>query len=452
MSNDPFLAVARLLAKASRYRPFGAWLRRLAAAYAEAQSSARAQAGEVPEILALDARPAAQQAGARLNLLVPALSSRHLFGGVETALQVFDALRPRFDRARIVVTDEVEPQPRPGAYYSGWPIRDLEAGDTGEDHVVAAGSRYGRTLQLGQHDFLMATAWWTAHNGFALLEWQRRQYPDLGERRLLYLIQDYEPGFYPWGARHVLARATYGHPESTVAAVNSQPLADYLREQGHRFPALEVLQPQFNAGLKAVRDRHDSFRKDRVLLVYGRPGTERNAFALVVAALRRWVHEYQGAPKWRIVSAGEAFAPIELGRGCALESLGKLDIDEYARLLSQSACGLSLMISPHPSYTPLEMAAFGVRVVTNRFGPKDLSGMSSFITSVDLADPASLAASLVKVTGECDASCDVPRAVRRADIDWNGDFLDRPGLSTRWADQVRDILSGAVVSPWRSHE
>ena len=445
MSNDPLPAIARLLVKASRYRPVGDWLRRLSAAYAQAQVLARARAAEVPEILPIDARPGRPDPGARLNLLVPALSSRHLFGGIETALQVFDVLRRRFDAARIVVTDEAAPEPRRGAYYSAWPIASLDDDDPQADHVVAAGSRYGRTLAVRPTDFFMATAWWTASSGFALLDWQQRQYPVAGRRRLLYLIQDYEPGFYPWGSRYALAQATYAHPERTVAVVNSEPLAQYLVEQRHAFSALKVLQPQFHAGLKAARERQDCFRKQRVLLVYGRPGTERNAFALVVAALRLWVSGHPAASGWKILSAGEPFAPIALGNGCRLESLGKLGIDEYAALLSRTAVGLSLMISPHPSYTPLEMAAFGVRVVTNRFGPKDLSVVSSFITSVDLPDPASLAAALSAVTTECDAAGDGPRAIRRSEIDWQGDFLDRPELPAQWADEVRNLLSGAEV-------
>jgi hypothetical protein len=313
--------------------------------------------------------------------------------------------------------------------------------------VVAAGSRYGKSLAVRPNDFFMATAWWTAASAFALLDWQRQQYTAAERRRLLYLIQDYEPGFYPWGSRYVLAQATYAHPERTVAVVNSQPLADYLVEQGHAFSALKVLQPQFHTGLKVARDRQDCYRKERVLLVYGRPGTERNAFALVVAALRLWVNGNPTASRWKILSAGEAFAPIALGCDCRLESLGKLGIAEYAQLLSRTAVGLSLMISPHPSYTPLEMAAFGVRVVTNRFGPKDLSMMSSFITAVDLPDPASLAAALSAITKECDAGGDGPGVIRRSEIDWQGDFLDRPGLPAHWAGEVRGLLSGAAVSP-----
>jgi hypothetical protein len=46
------------------------------------------------------------------------------------------------------------------------------------------------------------------------------------------------------------------------------------------------------------------------------------------------------------------------------------------------------MYSPHPSHPPIEMAASGVRVVTNRFGPKDLSLLSPAILSAPPTVPA----------------------------------------------------------------
>jgi hypothetical protein len=41
------------------------------------------------------------------------------------------------------------------------------------------------------------------------------------------------------------------------------------------------------------------------------------------------------------------------------------------------------MVSPHPSYPPLEMAHLGMLVLTNRFGAKDLSAWHENIATVD---------------------------------------------------------------------
>jgi hypothetical protein len=52
-----------------------------------------------------------------------------------------------------------------------------------------------------------------------------------------------------------------------------------------------------------------------------------------------------------------------------------------------------MMTSPHPSYPPLEMAACGMTVVTNRWGPKDLEELSSRFVSCD-PDAAGIASAL----------------------------------------------------------
>ena len=50
-----------------------------------------------------------------------------------------------------------------------------------------------------------------------------------------------------------------------------------------------------------------------------------------------------GASGWRIVSAGEPHPDVPLGNGCLLSSLGKLELEEYARLLRRSAVGVGLV-------------------------------------------------------------------------------------------------------------
>jgi len=65
-----------------------------------------------------------------------------------------------------------------------------------------------------------------------------------------------------------------------------------------------------------------------------------------------------------------------------MRSVGKLEMADYGHLLKRSAVGLSLMISPHPSYPPLEMAHLGMLVLTNRFDGKDLATWHTNIASL----------------------------------------------------------------------
>ena len=59
-----------------------------------------------------------------------------------------------------------------------------------------------------------------------------------------------------------------------------------------------------------------------------------------------------------------------LGDGLEMVSAGKLSLQAYGALLNQCAIGISLMLSPHPSYPPLEMAHSGILTITNSFAEK----------------------------------------------------------------------------------
>lgn len=58
------------------------------------------------------------------------------------------------------------------------------------------------------------------------------------------------------------------------------------------------------------------------------------------------------------------------------------------------------MVSPHPSYPPLEMAVFDVQVITNSYSNKDMSYFSQNIHSVDNMDPVQIANVLKKICSQ----------------------------------------------------
>ncbi len=448
MENSLIKALARFLVRLSRFPSIQGILQKLALTYRQEQILTRsAPEHQVPEVMAIEARQASAIRGVRLNLLVPAVSQKHVFGGIETALQLFDRLRHHFDHVRIVVTDESEPAPRPEAYYGTWPIVNMADESPATNHIVAAGSRWAQTLAVAPEDYFMATAWWTAHNALALMDWQEHQWPGEGHRRMIYLIQDFEPGFYPWSTRYLLAEATYSHPNRTIAIINSQYLSDFMTAQGHSFHFREIVHPRLHPALAAFRARHAIFSKERILLVYGRPGTERNAFSLIVATLKLWAMKTPRPTDWRILAAGEDFTPIDLGFGCQLLSLGKLTLESYADLLSRTAVGLSLMVSPHPSYPPLEMAAFGARVVTNRFANKNLSSVTPALVSPETSDPKGLASALLSLTMEFESRQDSERRVRLTDIVWHGPFLQTSEGTDHWVAAIASqVTAGTPAS------
>ncbi|MER2511117.1 MAG: hypothetical protein ABTQ25_01620 [Nitrosomonas ureae] len=361
--------------------------------------------------------------GARINLLLPFLSAAHVFGGAATALRTFQRLSKLFPHARIIVTDEIHPVPKTDDFYSLWPILDHLDPDLDADHIVGLGKRAGRSLVVGPQDVFIATIWYTAHIAFPLLEWQNRQFPNgsEGNRKIIYLIQDFEPGFYPWSTRYALADATYTHPEKTLAVINTEILSKYFELHGYSFSNQQILRPRLNTQLAKIRSCTPRLPKTPTILIYGRPSIDRNAFPLIVSALGIWASVYKEASTWELVGAGENFADIDLGNGVVLRSVGKLNLDEYSELLIRSAIGISLMISPHPSYPPLEMAAFGIKVLTNGYANKNLSNISPTIHSLDCCDPHSLAAALVTT---CDEYRSGSKVVYQDAINLNNEFLD----------------------------
>jgi hypothetical protein len=214
----------------------------------------------------------------------------------------------------------------------------------------------------------------------------------------LYFIQDYEPGFYPWSTRYLLADSTYKSDDPTIAVFNSMLLKEFFDQNGYHFYRSFAFDPVLNDGLRqALEQLPDKIQKKKQIIVYGRPGTERNAFNLLVAALRKWVYLQPDIEEWEVFSAGEMHKAVALGNGKELVSVGKLSIEEYAKLLEESYAGVSLMCSPHPSYPPLEMSVFGVKTITNTYGNKDLSTFNDNMVSLNNTSPQNIANHLLEI-------------------------------------------------------
>lgn len=333
----------------------------------------------------------------RLNLLVPSINAQHYFGGIHTAMQVFEEMARHFDAARIILTDSAPDDAALTRFARYTPVA-ADSESAAPAQVVAFADRYGRTLPVSRNDHWLATAWWTAHSAQRLAAWQGSTFG--AEGRIAYMIQDFEPGFYPWSSQSAMALATY-RPQRDVGIFNTSLLADYFDAQGLGYQNRAIFEPSINDGLRdaLLRARADAAPRARRIVVYARPSTPRNAFTLICEALRHWGWTDPSAKDWEIVAPGEITEDVDLGP-VRLRALGKLSIDAYAELLSTSAIGLSLMVSPHPSYPPLEMAAFGMGVITNGFGNKNLETFSPGITSVAVMSPDTIAAAL---SAECAA-------------------------------------------------
>ncbi len=143
--------------------------------------------------------------------------------------------------------------------------------------------------------------------------------------------------------------------------------------------------------------------RERRILIYGRPTVSRNTYEIICEALFQWQQrDPVTASRWRIISLGETFDPRWTVPVQNMEIGGKASLDDYADHLNRAAIGISLMISPHPSYPPLEMAEAGVLTITNMYGCKDLSRRFPDIVSIDRVDPELLAGAISAAIGEAE--------------------------------------------------
>lgn len=336
----------------------------------------------------------------RMNLLIPSINKNNMFGGIPTALKFFEELARTHKNVRILLTDTVAVG-KTANYFGEFSVISMENDVAAPKQIVSLASRGDRTLPVGPGDVFVCTAWHTAYLARRLIAWQSQEFSQPA-RLMIYFIQDYEPGFYPWSSRHLLALSTFKYSGPVIAVFNSSLLKQYFGSQDCVFDQRYSFDPQMDKTLRTLRPNIKT-KKHRQLLVYGRPTVPRNAFSLIVKALRMWRERFPQFSTWTVISAGEPHRDVSLGGGLSMKSVGKLNLEEYARVLTESSVGLSLMVSPHPSYPPLEMANYGMWVLTNSYGAKDLSLWHDNIVSVDDYSPENLARRLTDLCRRVEA-------------------------------------------------
>ena len=331
----------------------------------------------------------------RISLVLPTLRKTKVFGGINTALKFFTTLVDFCDAdGRILV------------------LNDENAGSKWEYPVKSYSSTNAKrnisylpqldSISIRRGEILIFTSWKTAYMFGPLFKWKKDNFCDYS-CKAVYLIQDFEPGFYPWSTEYALAELTYNqNKESIIAVINSRQLYDFMKIKGYSFFKMMYFDPVLNDKLKEkVHLYKDGKKRKKQILIYGRPSEDRNAFEIIRYSLQEWSKIYSGAKEWDIVSLGEYYGSVKLENN-TIEAKGKVSLDEYARIMGESYAGISLMVSPHPSYPPLEMSTFGVRTITNCYENKDLSDFNSNIISLKTCDPEKIVETLITLCDEYD--------------------------------------------------
>ena len=217
-------------------------------------------------------------------------------------------------------------------------------------------------------DVAFATGWQTAYPVGLLRDCKLKAY----------LVQDYEPDFYPASAERIWAEATYrmGYP----CLASSPWLRDLLR--GRYAARAEV----FEYGVDFERYRSlDVPREDGIVLFYARPATPRRATELGVLALSELLRRRPGIKVLVFGDVNPPPAPFEY------EFTGVLDPGSLAELYNRSTLGLVISLTNY-SLVPKEMMACGLPVVDVRgSSAESVFGSDGDVIELADADPESIA-------------------------------------------------------------
>jgi glycosyltransferase involved in cell wall biosynthesis len=302
----------------------------------------------------------------RVNVIVSIIDFKYVFGGYITTFQLCRKLVERGFRVRLIVTDECDFRPVTWAdNFRSYPgledfLERIELLYCYNRHTV---------VPVSPDDTFLATSWWTAQVA--------KQAADaVGRKRFVFLVQEYEAGFYPYGSLFAFANEAYTYPH--YALFSTELLREFFELSGmgvYGFANADRYSAVFENAITSVGEvTAEELRQPRRrrLLFYCRPEAHalRNMFDVGLLALRKAVQSGAFA-HWDIDGIG-AMKPgkIRLDDKVYMSLLPRLDQEQYRKILKDYDVGLSLMCSPHPSLVPIEMAAAGMWTVTNTYANK----------------------------------------------------------------------------------
>jgi hypothetical protein len=338
----------------------------------------------------------------RLSLVMPSIDPAWAFGGVTTAIDIFLDLCLRTGADARIITEGGADRDVVAKRLSGRNV-NLEY----VEHVKRppGSNRPVSFVPVRSSDLFITYNWAATLNIRDILDYQVSEYGG-SSRPFIYLIQDYEPSFFPFSSAHMLARLALDQPRRCWGLFNSSQLKEFVSAQGHKLERAYVFEPKIGDALRPALEAPPIEKRKRIL-VYGRPTIPRNCFPAVEKGLRLWAELYPRFSEWDVVSAGMAHKPLPLGDGRSMRSLGKLSLEGYADLMRTTGVGLSLMASPHPSYPPLEMAHFGLLTITNEYANKNLAAAHDNFLSIPDIDAPTIAAALAEACDRFEAAPDV---------------------------------------------
>jgi len=362
----------------------------------------------------------------RANLIVPSIDFRYLFGGYIGKLNLALQLQKSGYAVRLVIVDWCDYNPTLWRHQ----IRGYQdlAGFFDKIEVTYQFDRE-TPLRVSPNDRFIATTWWTAHIA-------DRAVGDLGKDRFVYLIQEYEPITFPMGSFYALASETYTFPH--YALFSTELLREYFKL--HRIGVFAESIKEGERNSISFKNAINTFvvdptalreRKKKKLLFYARPEEHaaRNMYEIGVCALQEVFAEGLYDPsEWELYGIGTVAnaTTLKMAHGRELKLLPRLDLDDYVALLPSFDVGLSLMLTPHPSLVPLEMAAAGMLTVTNTCENKTREAVEALSSNL-IATPPTIRGVAQGLRNASRFAGDIDARVAGSHVRWSTDWDDALG-------------------------
>jgi glycosyltransferase involved in cell wall biosynthesis len=278
------------------------------------------------------------------------------------------------------------------------------------------------TQRMAPCDAVFATAWPTAYvvRNSAL------------DARRFYLVQDFEPSFYPAGTESLLAETTYRFGFHGVA------IGAWLAEKLTQEFGMDCTHFEFGCDTSRYFLTNTMSRQE--IVFYARRGVHRRGFELGILALElfsRW------HPKVRIHLFGEPIRRLPF----PFQSHGVMSPDELNVLYNRCAAGLSLSLT-NISLIPLELLGAGCIPVVND-APHNRGTVKNPYVKYASATPEGLAKALSKVITSPSLtahSAEAAESVLGATWDQAGVTVERV-LRRLCSSESASVLSGGVGDP-----
>ena len=347
----------------------------------------------------------------RISIVTDSINKGSLFGGVGTSM-ILAALLVRQRGARLRVITRTEPA-HTANLHDVLSLYGLAIDDEVEfafAHVHAPQA----AVNVFADELFITTSWWTTESALAAI----------APSHVLYVLQEDERMFYPAGDDQLRCARTLAH-DGVHVVVNTQGLLDHLVGSGlpHLARSARAFEPAFPPTV--YRPQPHGAGGKRRLMFYARPNHLRNLFYFGLEVLDRAIAQgVIDTSVWEIHFVGAHIPAVTLCDGTAPVCHEQLAWTDYAALAGTIDVAFSLMFTPHPSYPPLDLAASGAVVVSNRHGNKQ--DLSHYCENILLAEP-NLPSMLATLRDALALACDDTERTRRFErrrmqTDWTAAF------------------------------